>query len=345
MYEIISLHQDIQGLSDVWITDIYDDVVDVPSSLDQKIEKLEESIGDALKYVDEIIAEIEEGNDEGYTHSVSLLLNSIEDMESYSKSIYNKVQTVTNELSSLNENTLNDLKDAIDKIIAELSSTELEDQKEVKKLMNDINELQKKLSKAEANLAAACIGTGLSGGVIALGLVFCGGIGGAVIGLFAGIAALIGTTFIILDSIEIEKCKNLIEADQQNMSLYQLDISALGVVLGQYQGLLGSMDNLKGAAGKIGQIWIEVSGEITEVYEWVQAHDEESDLKDWADMKNSLTEFKGTCEELMEQMAILDVSNLQVSTAQLELGMSSADIEAAIKNAEMVSFPDYFKAM
>lgn len=340
--EILKDRQNIINAMDYWNRQIFSGLSTLPDYVKEKMSRLCGETKSALEYVGKL--EICGDKDE-YEHLVKNLLYSLEDMMREVDAVKVELQSFVTDIETFKGEKLDLAYTNMADLVERLKNDESIEQNKVNKLMSDIHKLQGELNSAIAALVGSCIAVGASIALIVLGAVFCGPEAGVALGIFLGIPALIGVSFIAINSIKIEEYKQAIEADENEMNLREMDIAMLQIMAEQYAGFMDGMSALKENVSALYDIWNGVATDIKEIHDWIEAHNEKGEIENWSEMKEGLNGIISTCGEISETMDIVDISDLQVSTASLELGMSSEEVEKAVKSAETIPFLEYVKAV
>lgn len=342
MEEIMKDRQNITDALAYWNVPVFMDLFNLPDFVKERVSRFCEDTKGALEYVERL--EICEDKDE-YDHLVKNLLYSLEDMKHDATEVQGELQGLVGDIEEFKSKQLDLAYTNMMALIERLKNDETVEQDKVDKLMSDIHMLQGELNSAIAALVGSCIAVGASIAIIVLGAVFCGPEAGVVLGIFLGVPAFVGVACIAINSTKIIECKQAIEADENELNLREMDIVGLQIMTEQYAGFMDGISALKENVSVLYDIWSGVATDINEICKWIDEHDEKGEIGDWSEMKEKLSEFVSTCGEICETMDIVDISELQVSTATLELGMSSEEVEKAIKSAETLPFLEYVKAV
>lgn len=337
--KITQCHKDI--LNDVykWNSKIYIKLENYPGDIGDIISQIVDKINKVEEYIDDI----QEGKIE-YEVGITQMITTLGYMGDDASDICDMLTSLKEAINDFTGTQLSDAYDNMLELIERLKEDENIDTKKVEQLHEEIAELKRELADAEAALAGSCIAEAGSIGGIVLGIL-TGAAGGIICGIFFGIAAAINVYFIVLNSSKIIECKELIERDQKNLNLYEEDVVQLQTYEDIYGDFLGKLDDIKENLSKISDIWKIVYEETEEIKEWLDAHNQEGEIENWSEMKEGLEEIRTTCKNISDQMKILDISDITVTKAELEIGMSSEEVKAAIDSAEKVSFLDYVDAM
>lgn len=340
--EILKDRQNIINAMDYWNRQIFSGLTTLPDYVKEKMSRLCEETKSALEYV----GKLENcGDKDEYEHLVKNLLYSLEDMMHEVDAVKEELRSFVTDIETFKGEKLDLAYTNMADLVERLKNDESIEQNKVNKLMSDIHKLQGELNSAIAALVGSCIAVGASIAIIVLGAVFCGPEAGVALGIFLGIPALIGASFIAINSIKIEEYKQAIKADENEMNLREMDIAMLQIMAEQYAGFMDGMSALKENVSALYDIWNGVATDIKEIHDWIEAHNEKGEIENWLEMKEGLNGIVSTCGEISETTDIVDISDLQVSMATLELGMSSEEVEKAVKSAETVPFLEYVKAV
>lgn len=342
--EIMAAREKIVVALDVWDTEIFKSLWNLPENVDKYVGRLFDDTLEAQEYVGRLRTDTDSAD---YKSDMKRLLRSLEDMGDDVEDMQLELADFVEAIKKFQTVNMQDAYNAMSELIEQLEKDEEIDKEKIDRLMKDIHELEMELNNAVGSLAGSCVATGLGIAGIVLGAVLCGGIGGALIGLFLGIPVAISAAYIVLNSIKIDQCKKRIEADKADMNGYEADIAALSEMVDSYSKFMDEVETMKNELDGIRQVWVTVAEETQSMYDWITEHDEQNEIEEteWQDMDDGLRDILRTCKNIVETMKLVDISDLNVSTAEIELGMSSEEVEKAVESAETVSFLEYIKVV
>jgi hypothetical protein len=230
-------------------------------------------------------------------------------------------------------------------IAANALQTAGNDQQLIVQLNSQIDQLNNDIKALAVAIAGGSIATiaGLVMGIV--GIVLAPATGGVSLALLvpAGVILAGGVAIIALDSVKIQQDKAAISAlnDQINSAL--ADITLVNVMSGTLSGFAAQVDSLKSALSVVVAPWEAAETYFTDTLATLSSIESPS-TSDWTQVQAELTEISAEWAALMTTVQGL-VLDPQVSpNAQIQLGMTSEQIEAAIGQAGTTSLITYLGA-
>jgi predicted nucleic acid-binding Zn-ribbon protein len=213
------------------------------------------------------------------------------------------------------------------------------DQAQVQQLQQDISALQDEIS----SLTAAIVGLAIADGVaLVLGTVatIVAWPFGALTWLVLGPAVIAATVAIALDAEQIKADKGKIEVDQAQITGLTADVAALNLLSQQFAGLASQAAALTESLQAILTEWQSLESDINTAVGDVQQAMADASAAAYgavtADLNNALTEWNAVTSQAGG--LVLD---LQVSDAQLQVGMTSTQVQQAVTAGQTVGFIEY----
>ncbi|GAB3359192.1 hypothetical protein [Lysobacter tyrosinilyticus] len=212
--------------------------------------------------------------------------------------------------------------------------------------MTKINTLKADIAKLESDissLTAAIIGLGIAdGAAITLGTIatIAAWPIGALTWIVLGPAVAVATTYIALDAIQIKADKDKIAADQSAITGLTADVATLQILAQQYTQFAQATQALGPTLLAILQEWqtleTEVNAAIADVQHATQDASSASFTKVQQDLAQALHEW-----QLAYGQAGTLVLNVQANNAQLQYGMSQAQVQSALASGTSVDVVTY----
>ncbi|HWQ89719.1 MAG TPA: hypothetical protein VN374_07085 [Desulfitobacteriaceae bacterium] len=225
--------------------------------------------------------------------------------------------------------------------IAQKSSADAKaDQKQIDQLRSDIKKLQDDIS----SLTAAIVALGIAdASAITLGVI--GTIAawpiGAVIWLFVGPAIAVATTYIALDAIQIDTDKKKIAADQQVMSELTADVSTLYLLSDNYTKLANQSKEIQDNLQAVLNAWLTLETDVTNAVDDIKKAISDTKTPDFKKVQDDLTSATNEWNAAYKQAGDLHL-DLNVNNAQVELGMSSDQVKAAMQTGKTMNVMEFY---
>jgi hypothetical protein len=213
---------------------------------------------------------------------------------------------------------------------------------------DQINSLSQDISNANAeinSLTAAIVGLAIADGVaVILGVVAVAVAGpiGMVTWIFLGAAVAAATTFIVIDSIKINELKHLIEAKQASMDSYTADVAALVNTTTVFQQFADQAAAIEDNLQQILAAWNQINTELEKVQNDLNTASSDYTATQWQAVKDDFVAALNDWNTVIADVGKLNIV-VQANTAQLTLGMSSSDVQAAMAQGTTTDFMSYIK--
>jgi hypothetical protein len=214
------------------------------------------------------------------------------------------------------------------------------DQGKIDQLNASIAQLQSDIKSLTAAIIALAVvdGVALTIGIaatIALWPV------GALVWFMLGPAVAAATTVIALDAIKIQQDKSQIEVAQQQLPGLQADVATLGVLANNYAGLATQAQQIEASLQAILAAWqaleTDVNTAVTDVRTAISDTSANNFQAVVTDVEGAITEWTAAY-----QAAGALHLDLQVNNAQLQLGMSESQVQAALAQGTTMGVIAYY---
>lgn len=205
------------------------------------------------------------------------------------------------------------------------------DQAQIAALQSDIDNLNESISSLTGSIVALGIADGAAitlGGVATIAAWPLGALTWIVLGPVVAIA----TTYIALDAEEIKADQAKIAADQTQMSNDTADVFTLNALSSQFATLSTQSEQIETNLTAILTAWQALEADVADAIGDVSAAVSAGGSGDYGAVATDVTDALGAWNESYAAAAGL-VLDLQANTAQLQLGMSADDIQAAMQEA------------
>lgn len=217
------------------------------------------------------------------------------------------------------------------------------DQQQIDKLNQDIANLQADIK----SLTAAIVALGIADGVaLTLGVVatIAAWPVGALTWLVLGPVVAVATTYIALDAIKIKTDQAKIESDQTQITGLTADVATLHVLAKNYASMSTQAQALEGNLQAILTEWTTLEADINAAITKIRTALSDASAENFNavlnDINNAITEWDAG----YAQAGVLHL-DLQVNNAQLQIGMTSTDVQAALNNGQTLSIIDYYNRL
>jgi hypothetical protein len=232
---------------------------------------------------------------------------------------------------------------ALQTIAAKSATDAHADQAKIDQLNASIAQLQADIKSLTAAIVALSIADGIA---LTLGVVvtIAAWPFGALAWLMLGPAVAIATTFIALDAIKIQQDKAQITTDQQAITGLTADVATLNVLANNYSGMVTQAQALEASLQAILAAWQALETDVSTAVTDIRTAISDTTAANFQAMLNDVT---GAISEWNMAYAAAGALHLdlQVNNAQLTLGMSSSQVQAALAGGQTVDIITYYNQL
>jgi hypothetical protein len=225
------------------------------------------------------------------------------------------------------------------KIVDLAKNDEDVDTKKINELQSSIDEMKNEIK----SLTAAIVGLAIADAVaIILSVVAIAAAGpfGAVTWIFTGAAIAAATTFIVIDGMKIKSLKAKIEQTQKDMNDYTADVSALQLASQNFADLANQAALIEANLRYILTAWQSLKEDLEKVASEMTAADVDYSSEDWEAIKQDFQEAATLWDAFIKHVKVYEIP-ISGNTCQLESGMSSQEVSAAVKAGTNLNLMDY----
>jgi hypothetical protein len=217
------------------------------------------------------------------------------------------------------------------------------DQAQIATLQAQVNKLQDDINSQIASIIGfgvvdvAAISLGIVASVMAFPV-------GLITWFVLGPAVAVATTYIALDAKQIQADKAAIDQNQREMSQLTIACSVLATMSTTYGNLAKQSQTIQTALQAILAAWRTMAGDLTAAITDAQRAISDKNTNRFQavllDVQGAQTEWQAT-----DAKAAGLVVNLQVNTAQLQVGMSQSTVEQTLKGGQVIPLIQYFNSV
>lgn len=211
---------------------------------------------------------------------------------------------------------------------------------------DQISALSQKIDEANAeikSLTAAIVGLAIVDGVaIVLGVVAVAVAGpiGMITWIFLGAAVAVASIYIAIDATKIKALKDQIEAYQKSMSSFTADVAALTNTANIFKQFADQAQAIEDNLQQILDAWSTLKAELTVVQNELHTASSDYTQEKWQSVKTDFENALADWNTFVASVGQLDIT-VQGNTAKLQLGMSSAEVQAAMTAGQTTDFITY----
>ncbi|HEY9402753.1 MAG TPA: hypothetical protein VIQ24_08655 [Pyrinomonadaceae bacterium] len=228
--------------------------------------------------------------------------------------------------------------------IAQKSAADAQaDQKQIDQLNKAIG----KLNDDIASLTTSLILLGITDvGVLTLGVVVTIALWplGALVWFMLGPVVAVASTYIALDAEQIKADKAAIYQKQQEITGLTADVSILNLLANQYTAMAGQTAQIESSLQAILAEWQTLETDVTQAVTDIRSAISDTRSTDWGAVVSDLNDAITQWTAAYAQAGALAIT-LQVNNAQLQPGMSSADVQQAMAGGQTMDIIQYYNSI
>lgn len=328
----------------------------------------EQAGADALDWVNNIMARLLDVPNEvvGYNTIISQLLQdanqqattlvqnpsnqqALEQLKQDLTGISNQLSLVTTFISSTVTNIqqfqskLPDIATQLQTIAQKSIQDANADQAAITKLNNDIDQLRDDIKSLTTQLVALGLadGVALTLGVVATIAAWPWGLAAW---LVMGPVVAVTTTEIALDSIKIQNDKQQIQSDQQQIQGISADVSTLQVLANNFSAMANQAQEVQSNLQAVLTEWQTLESDVNAAITEIRTAVSDTSNANFSAVANDVNAAISEWNTTYTQAGTLQIT-LQVNNAQLQLGMSSDQVQAALAGGQTVDIIQYYNSL
>jgi TolA-binding protein len=236
--------------------------------------------------------------------------------------------------------TLPDMANQLNTIAQKSIADANADQQQIDQLNADIAQLQADIK----SLTAAIVALGIADGVaLTLGVVatIAAWPVGALVWFVMGPVVAVATTYIALDAIQIKADKAKISSDQQQIQGLTADVATLNILSQNYAAMAAQTEVIEGNLQAILAEWQTLSSDVGVAVSDIQSAISDTSAANFSAVLNDINGAITEWDAAYEQAGSL-ILTLQVNDAQLDIGMSTTQVQAALAQGNTVGIIQYY---
>lgn len=217
------------------------------------------------------------------------------------------------------------------------------DQSQIDTLKQDIANLQSEITSLTASIVALSIvdGVALTLGVVAT---IAAWPFGALTWLVMGPAIAVASVFIALDAIKLKADKAQLEADQQQVTGLTQDVATLQILAQNYTQMANQTAVVQDSLQSVLAAWQVLSSDVAMAVTDINAAIADAGSTNFnavvKDLNDALIEWKAA----YDQAGALHL-DLQVNNAELQIGMTADQVQAATASAKTLDIIQYYNQL
>lgn len=217
------------------------------------------------------------------------------------------------------------------------------DQKQIDQLLADISQLEADIK----SLTAAIVALGIVDAIaLTIGVVSTIALWpvGALVWFVMGPAVAVATTYLALDADELKADKRKIDGDKTQMKGLTADVATLSVLAQNYTNMATQAADIQTNLHAILAEWQSLESDVNQAIGDIRAAMADTSGSNFTAVVNDLNDAVQEWDAAYAQAGALHL-DLQVNNAQLELGMSSGDVQVALGSGQTLGIIQYYNSL
>lgn len=244
-------------------------------------------------------------------------------------------------------NSIRNFKDTLPDMAAQLNTIATKsaqdanaDQAQIDQLKQQITQLQNDIS----SLTAAIVGLSIADGVaLTLGTVVTIAAWpiGALTWLFLGPAVAVASTFIALDAIQLQADKDEINTLTGEITGLTADVATLQLLAQNYSAMAAQTELIEDNLQAILDAWQILQNDVNAAITDIQAAQRDTGSKQFTAVMTDIADATSAWNDAYNQAGALAL-DIQINTAELQVGMSSEQVQAAMAQGQSMGAIQYY---
>jgi hypothetical protein len=319
-----------------WVNTVMARLLDVPSEVQTYNDTITAVLQDASQQASTLITQP--------TNRVALaaLKSDLNVLSSQLRLVTTFITSAIASIQTFDEKKLPDMATQLQSIAQKSVADSNVDQQKIADLNAKVTQLQNDIKSLTAQIAGLAIadGVALTVGVVATIALWPEG---AAVWFVLGPAVAAATTFIALDAEQIKADKAAIQQAQQQMDGLTADVSTLGVLANNYTSMANQTQDIQANLQTVLKEWQTLENDVNTAITEVKTALSDTTKVNFQAVANDLNQAVTEWNTAYAQAGSLALQ-LNVNNAQLQLGMSSSDVQAAMATGQTMDIIDYYNS-
>jgi hypothetical protein len=217
------------------------------------------------------------------------------------------------------------------------------DQKLIDGLAADIANLQQDIKSLTAAIVALSIADGIAL-TLGVAVTIAAWPFGALVWFMLGPAVAVATTFIALDAQKIIADKAKIQGDQQQITGLTADVATLKLLANNYSGMVTQAQQVETSLQAILTAWQALETDVSTAVTDIRTALSDTSASNFQAVLNDVNDAIGEWNAAYAAAGALHL-DLNVNNAQLTLGMSSSEVQAALAGGQTFDVITYYNQL
>jgi hypothetical protein len=217
------------------------------------------------------------------------------------------------------------------------------DQGQIDTLKKDIANLQAEIKSLTASIVALAIVDGVALTLCTVATIAAWPFG-ALTWLVMGPAVVVASVFIALDSIKLVGDKAQLEADQQQVTGLTQDVATLQLLAQNYTEMANQTAVVQDSLQSVLAAWQVLSSDVGMAVNDIQSAIADAGSTNFTAVVKDITDALTEWNAAYDQAGALHL-DLQVNNAELQIGMTADQVQAATASAKTLDIIQYYNQL
>lgn len=339
-----------------------------PKDFPEYLTALQKANGTALDWSNKVMAKLLTVPDEVVSYNdiiISLLADAKTQTETLKvypnnsialKILTNDLNTLSTQLSMVTsfissaiesiDGVKNNLPDMA-KQLQSIANKAINDEKADKKQIDDLNKAVTNLKNDIDACTAAIVGAGIAtGAALTLGTIatIAAWPVGAVAWLFVAPVVAASAYVITIDSIKIKNDKDAIENIQKQITGVTADVSTLSLLTQNFTDMSNQATKIQSNLQAVLNEWLTLENDVNNAIKEIKSSLSEKNQQKFNEILTDLNEATAAWQDASAQAGALHL-DLEVNNSNLQIGMSSDQVRAAMASGQVVDIISYYNSL
>lgn len=355
--EICQCYSEIMKISGIYTDTLYGQIRRRPGLCLNALLNINDDLCSAQKVITDAINYINRGNIdkkilEGYATSTNDFLELVIGIAYKQKEDIDRLITYLEKFADEYINTLNE---NMSQILKDVNFESIDYDNKLQELIDLEAQLRKEINE---NIAAVV------GGVVLTSFCLVAAIVGVVAAVVSGGSSLVVSASVIggiaatggaaiplgFSSYDLYQSKQDLEKTLAEIDGYKADLLEFGVIKSEIEGVKSKLSSVRNGLTIMADAWVGVSDGFKDIQTeickaTIETKNANENIQIWCEVYTIIENCITMVDKLKENVKSLIVSNLKVSKAKIEIGMSAEQVKEALESSESIDFKDYMLAV
>lgn len=319
-----------------WVNNVMARLLDVPDEVQNYNSIITQLLQDAQQQANVLV------KNPGDSMALQMLQNDLKGLTSQLNLVTAFISGAVSSLQQFKD-VLPDMALQLQAIADKSAADAKADQGQIDTLKKDIANLQAEIKSLTASIVALAIvdGVALTLGTVAT---IAAWPFGALTWLVMGPAVVVASVFIALDSIKLVGDKAQLEADQQQVTGLTQDVATLQLLAQNYTEMANQTAVVQDSLQSVLAAWQVLSSDVGMAVNDIQSAIADAGSTNFTAVVKDITDALTEWNAAYDQAGALHL-DLQVNNAELQIGMTADQVQAATASAKTLDIIQYYNQL